>query len=117
MLETVMKRGTPLAIVCGGSYRPKELLDVTIDEIGRPYEDYRGFERRLELARENALYDGYAGLRMNLDLKDDTTCKSDDLFDVSIFDVRYSMKIVQLCTQVIVRKKGSNNFIMLKDRT
>lgn len=94
----------------------KELLDVTIDEIGRPHEDLYGFENRLWYAREQALIQGYLGLRMNLDLEDDTNVTSGVLEDCMIFDVKYTMKIIHLCDQVLVRKKDSPAFIMLKDR-
>lgn len=114
LMERIMEGGPLFAVFsCDNE---KELLDVTIDEIGRPYEDLQGFENRLWRARENALIDGYKGLRMNLDLDEDTTCKSGDLNDVLVFDVKYTMKIIHLCDQVVVRKRGSTAFVMLKDR-
>jgi|688.fasta_scaffold957386_3 hypothetical protein len=122
MLDTLLhihegfKRGEVICMVTGNSDRSDELLDVTIDEIYRPYEDLQGFESRLWATRENALIDGYAGLRMNLDLEDDTNVTSGVLEDCTVLDVKYTMKIIHLCDQVVVRKKGSTAFIMLKDR-
>ena len=123
MLDTLLpihegfKRGELIYMVTGNSNRSDELLDISIDELGRPrYDEVAEFEADLWKARENALVSGYAGLRMNLDFNKDTNCKSDDLNDVMLFDVKYTMKIIHLCDQVVVRKKGSTAIIMLKDR-
>jgi hypothetical protein len=114
MKQLILHSENLICSVSGNS--EKELLDVTIDEIGRPYEDLYGFENRLWYASEQALIQGYLGLRMNLDLEDDTNVTSGVLEDCTVFDVKYTMKIIHLCDQVVVRKKGSTAFIMLKDR-